>query len=104
MQARPVQISDVIYNPASSCFEALVTVHDGDTSRRYACAIDAPIQMSFEDAASGLSKQALRRHAGESGLTSYRLPRKAAPRAGRHAPMIKHWLDPLTALLGKHAA
>jgi len=62
MQTIPLQLSDVIYNPANQTFQALVSVHDASGARRYACEIDAPIDMEFEDAASGLSRQALRRH------------------------------------------
>ena len=60
MQTRPIQLTDVTYNAATQCFEALVTVQDGEQLRRYACAIDAPITMSYRDAADGLSRQALR--------------------------------------------
>jgi len=62
MYTIPLQFSDVIYNAANQTFEALVTVHDVSEARRYACAISAPIDMEFEDAAKGLSTQAMRRH------------------------------------------
>lgn len=62
MQTVPLQLTDVIYNAATQSFEALVTVHDGRGARSYACAINAPIDMSFEDAAAGLATQATRRH------------------------------------------
>lgn len=62
MTTVPLQLSDVIYNAATQSFEALVTVHDPNGARRYACAIDAPITMEFEDAAAGLATQAIRRH------------------------------------------
>ncbi|MEO0766064.1 MAG: orotidine 5-phosphate decarboxylase [Pseudomonadota bacterium] len=62
MYTIPLQFSDVIYNAANQTFEALVTVHDASGARRYACAIHAPIDMEFEDAARGLSTQAIRRH------------------------------------------
>ncbi|MFL4469053.1 orotidine 5-phosphate decarboxylase [Tateyamaria armeniaca] len=62
MHTVPLQLNDVIYNAANQTFEALVSVHDASGARRYACAIDAPIDMEFKDAAKGLSKQALRRH------------------------------------------
>ena len=58
MQTRQIQMNDVIYNAAEQCFEALVTVHDGDRSRKYACAINAPMTMSFDQAAKGLTTQA----------------------------------------------
>lgn len=62
MHTLPLQFSDVIYNAATQRFEALVTVHDHSGARRYACAISAPIDMAFEEAAKGLSIQAMRRH------------------------------------------
>ena len=62
MYTIPLQLSDVIYNAANQTFEALVTVHDQSGTRRYACAISAPINMEFEDAAKGLSTQAMRQH------------------------------------------
>lgn len=70
MQTVPLQLSDVIYNAATQSFEALVTVHDAGGARSYACAIDAPITMEFEDAAKGLTTQAMRRHSyGRSDAT-----------------------------------
>ncbi|WP_223424152.1 orotidine 5-phosphate decarboxylase [Tateyamaria pelophila] len=62
MPTAPLQLSDVIYNAATQSFEALVTLHDNRGSRTYACAIDAPINMNFEDAAARLAAQAKRRH------------------------------------------
>lgn len=82
MQTLPLQINDVAYNAASQSFEALVTVHDASGTRRYACAIDAPIEMEFEDAALGLSTQAMRRHAKFSA-DSVIMPASPAQRAGR---------------------
>lgn len=31
MQTRPIQLTDVTYNAATQCFEALVTVQDGSS-------------------------------------------------------------------------
>ena len=70
MQSPAHQISDVIYNAASQQFEALVTIHGDDQSHRYPCAIDAPISMPFEAAASALSRQAARLHESATGLRS----------------------------------
>ncbi|MEP4195023.1 MAG: hypothetical protein ABJL99_05225 [Aliishimia sp.] len=71
MQTLKTETTDVIYNAAAQSFEAKVTVHEADQSVTYACAIDAPITMSFEDAAEGLATQALRRHNVPDGLRSY---------------------------------
>ena len=70
MYTIPLQFSDVIYNAANQTFEALVTVHDQSGARRYACAISAPIDMEFEDAAKGLSTQAMRRHGRRPSVKS----------------------------------
>ena len=79
MQTVPLQLSDVIYNAATQSFEALVTIHDAGNTRSYACAIDAPITMEYEDAAKGLATQAMRRHThGRSD--ALHMPRAAAPR------------------------
>lgn len=70
MQTQKTELTEVIYNAARQEFEAKVTVHDAHQSVTYACAIEAPISMSFEDAAAGLAKQALRRHGAPTGLRS----------------------------------
>lgn len=85
MQTIPLQLSDVIYNAANQTFEALVTVHDADATRRYACAIDAPIDMDFEIAAAGLTTQALRRHS-RGQVNSVQAPLPVTQRAGRPTP------------------
>lgn len=68
------QMTDVIYNAVTQCFEATVTVHDGAKRVSYPCAINAPITMSYERAAVGLAKQALRRHGKPQGLRSIMMP------------------------------
>ena len=89
MQIVPLQLSDVIYNAANQTFEALVTVHDASGARSYACAIDAPITMEFEDAASGLSTQAMRRHAHGYADSARTATSPAPQRAGRLASLRK---------------
>ncbi|MEL6617764.1 MAG: orotidine 5-phosphate decarboxylase [Pseudomonadota bacterium] len=82
MQTVPLQLSDVIYNAATQAFEALVTVHDPRGGRSYACAIDAPISMTFENAADGLARQAVRRHVrGRSD--AIHMPSATPPLRGR---------------------
>ncbi len=68
MQTVQTELKDVIYNAAEQAFEAKVTIHEGPQSHSYACAIAAPMTMSFEDAAKGLSKQAMRKHGAPRGL------------------------------------
>ena len=104
MQTRPVQLTDVIYNAANQSFEALVTVHDDDLSRKYACAINAPISMSFKDAAMGLTKQALRRHQTNGGIYSEISCPVPAQRAGRRAFDPVRWLESLMHLPGRRTA
>lgn len=102
MHTVPLQLSDVVYNAANQTFEALVTVYDQSGIRRYACAIDAPINMEFEEAAKGLSKQALRRHV--RGLVdSIPTPMPTAQRAGRPA-VLQRFFPNFIAAERPHAA
>ena len=59
MQQYPVELNSVIYNATTQSFEALVTVHAPQGARKYACAIDAPITMTYSDAASCLPARSL---------------------------------------------
>ncbi|MEM6310117.1 MAG: hypothetical protein AAF754_08705 [Pseudomonadota bacterium] len=70
MKQLQTEISNVIYNAAEQAFEARVSVHDSVNSVSYACSIKAPINMSFERAAKGLTQQALRRHGAPKGVFS----------------------------------
>lgn len=86
MNTPSTELSNVIYNAATQAFEARVTVHAADGIRSYACAIDAPITMTFADAATGLAKQALRRDRNRIGLGARIIaPAVAARRAARRA-------------------
>jgi len=104
MQTRPIQMTDVTYNAANQCFEALVTVQTGKQQHRYACAIEAPITMSFEDAAKGLTRQALRRHEQKRGLSSEVLRHVPAQRAGRRSFDPLRWLEEVMHMTGRDAA
>lgn len=104
MQTQPIQLSDVIYNAATQNFEALVTVHRDGRTCRYACAINAPITMTFEDAAEGLARQALRRDAGARHLHSELRLRAAKQRAGRRRFDPRRWLENFIPLPGSRAA
>lgn len=88
MENQTVELSNVIYNAANQSFEALATVYAGSLTRSFACEINAPIDMKFEDAAKGLSTQALRRFNGRGGLSSVHPVTTRAPkiRAGRTSP------------------
>ena len=98
MQTVPLQLSDVIYNAATQSFEALVTAHDAGTARSYACAIDAPITMAFEDAAAGLARQAMRRHTHGRSHAPH-MPFAVAPRrANRLAGLRRMTIDKFATL------
>ena len=77
----PVELSNVIYNPATQAFEGRAVVHDPEGARSYACAVYSPITTDYSRAAERLTAQALRRHEGKR-------PRSIMPQAkiGRAAP------------------
>lgn len=104
MYTCPIQMNDVRYNATNQSFEATVTVHDNSTIRTYACAFNAPISMSFAEAAKGLSVQAIRRHQMGGGLFS---ETRFAPLRAR-APRIKRtpaaWLHNLLNIPKNEAA
>ncbi len=97
MFTSPIQLTDVRYNAAEQQFEAAVRVLDRGGRRSYACAIKAPISMSFEQAAEGLAKQALRRHRNRGGMFSHLSPSGFARRGGRQAFDSKRWLEDVMA-------
>lgn len=87
-----VKMSDVVYNGATQCFEALVCVETPTESAKYPCAIEAPMGTSFSDAARGLEIQALRRHSTKTGLHSQVRAHVAGMRAGRPRFDPRRWL------------
>ena len=91
MQTLKTEMSNVIYNAAEQAFEARVTVYADGGAQSYACAIAAPITTSFEDAAKGLAKQALRKHGAPRGIRSWMtetpLSRMSAHRLRRGLPL-----------------
>lgn len=99
-----IRISDVLYNAATQCFEAMVTVDTGTHAKKYACEIEAPITMSFEQAAQGLRKQALRRHKTRSGMYSQMRRQVANVRAGRATFDPRQWLAQLGFMPSDRAA
>lgn len=95
MERTKVQISDVVYNAGTQCFEALVTVASHTKTAKYPCAIEAPISMSFEQAARGLETQALRRHKAGKTMHSQMRHHVANTRAGRSSFDPRAWLAQL---------
>lgn len=104
MQMLPTQLDNVHYNASTQRFEALVTVHESGRAKRYACEIDAPITMTYEDAVSGLATQALRRHRQPRGLQSEIMRQLAVQRARRAKFDLRGWLQGLVPLTGHHPA
>ncbi|MEQ6203265.1 orotidine 5-phosphate decarboxylase [Sulfitobacter sp. HNIBRBA2951] len=95
MKDTKTHIDQVIYNACAQQFEALVTVGTGDDAKKYACAIDAPITMTFKDAAQGLTTKALRMDKKHQGLRSFTRQHVAAVRAGRPRFDPRVWLSQL---------
>lgn len=79
----PTSIENLGYNPALEQFEAIVTMHRGGDTYRYACAIAAPITADFDDLAPVFRDQALRAHIGPAASLRLRgvtmPPRQPAP-------------------------
>ena len=87
MQNQAVELNSVIYNAANQSFEALATLYAGTSSRSFACANNAPIDIILKDDAKDLSTQALHRFSGNPGLASVRLGIPSPiVRAGRSRP------------------
>jgi hypothetical protein len=94
MTQTSTQLRDVTYNASNQCFEALVTVQCAGASKTYPCSIEAPLTMSFEKAAEGLRKQALRRDEKSEGMYS-QMQHRANVRAGRARFDVSGWLSQL---------
>jgi hypothetical protein len=92
VQSLKTELTRVIYNAATQAFEARVTVHGADGPQSYACAIEAPITLSFEDAATGLTRQALRKHGAPRGLRSWIAPANVERVATRTAQRLRRGL------------
>ena len=76
MQNPLAQISDVTYNAASQCFEALVTLHIGRYLVRVASAFHAPMDTSFRIITGGLTRAALHDMMNGNALLSRRVARE----------------------------
>lgn len=82
------RISDVIYNAQNQSFEATVTLFERGAPVKYACALPAPITMSFPDATSALIMQARRQQRTPDGLPVRMIPATPPPRHSRAAMAI----------------
>ena len=58
MQSYSTRIGQIVYNPATSAFEALVTFQEGFEETRYACALDLPIDTDPQAVALALIAEA----------------------------------------------
>lgn len=65
------QISEITYNCAEECFEALVTFHTSYGPHRVAARCDAPLTAEFEDLSDGLLQDALASFAQPDRLQSW---------------------------------
>lgn len=97
MQNPLAQISNVTYNAASQCFEAIVTLHIGNALVHIASAFHAPMNTSFRIISGGLTRIALRDMENGNALLSRRVAR-AATRYEQETPRWK------TQLSGQRAA
>ena len=71
MTHRKNRISQITYNPATQCFEAAVTLMDGEQAFTYPVALPAPLDMAFADLTRALLERARKRHgATHPGLRS----------------------------------
>lgn len=104
MSNERIKMDGVRYNAATQSFEATVTVFGDEGRRSYACAIPAPITMSFADAADGLARQAKRRYDGRGGLFTRPVPRHPAIRSGRRRFSPSEWLREVIGRSGQSAA
>jgi hypothetical protein len=104
MTTFPVRMDHVFYNAANQSFEAAVTVYDQGRMHKYACAFQAPITMTFEDATGGLARQARRRHLKRDGLCSVCEPTVVRPRPTRRRFDLGVWLEGLIRSSGSRAA
>ena len=84
LQITPIKVhlSNVAYNAATQAFEARAVLRDQGIRHSYACMIEGPITMQFDDAAGRLSRQAFKMH---------RLAGRMRPR-GRH-PQVQRLLS-----------
>ena len=85
------RISDVIYNAANQSFEATVTLFEGGLPVRYACQVNAPITLSFEDASNRLIAQARRQQKSPAGLRARAMPTLAATAPRHPRTRLKIW-------------
>ena len=104
MKQTQIQISDVFYNAATQCFEALVSVGPSTDTKKYPCSIKAPMSMGFDEAAKGLSTQALRQHSQKSGMYSQMRGHVPKMRNGRERFDPRTWLAQLGLALPDKAA
>lgn len=104
MSNDPIKMDCVRYNAATQSFEATVTVFGELGTRSYACAISAPITMTFADAADGLARQAQRRYDGRGGLFARPISRYPALRSGARRFNPRQWLREVIGKTGQTAA
>ena len=101
----PILAEDIRYNPASSCFEARVTVHGAGPARVYACEIKGELSLEENEIETALRSDAMRRHMSHKGLYSSR--RSGEPRPmhkPERAAATRNWLSRLPSITQLSAA
>lgn len=56
------RISQIRYNPATQCFEAAVTLVEGDAAYTYPVSMPAPLDSAYEDVTKAVLARAKRMH------------------------------------------
>lgn len=73
MTTQKTRISQIAYNPASRCFEAAVTLFEGDEAFTYPISLPAPLDSGYADVAKSVLELARKRHgADRKGMRSMR--------------------------------
>ncbi|WP_224824950.1 hypothetical protein [Cognatishimia sp. MH4019] len=99
MSSKRTEISELIYNPVETAFEAIVTIHDGPVTARYAASLKAPLNASFETISAGMIARAHKQHRSETpGLRTRLLADgESLPVPRAHLAPLKTMLDSLFA-------
>lgn len=101
MLQQKIEMSDVIYNAAEQVFEACVIIHSDPASVHYACSLPAPITTSFEEAARGLRRDALRQ--AKNGARNASYIRTIGAEVSPLRPLPR-WSDRIMSPVDNHAA
>ncbi|OWU86219.1 hypothetical protein ATO6_05100 [Oceanicola sp. 22II-s10i] len=62
MTTQKTRISQITYNPARRCFEASVTLFDGEQAYTYPISMPAPLDSAYSDISKAVLERARRKH------------------------------------------